>query len=237
MEEHEVISMGMDVNSDKTLIIETKANTALTLAKNLLVRTDQDRVKAGNLLKGIKSLCKEVKQDREEERLAARKLMDVITSGRNRHLRPLEQAEIVVKQRILAYDEEEERKRQEEENRINAKLQQEEEDRKITEAIEVEELGGVEEAKAILDSPSQTPPMIIPKTTPKIEGQHTLTLWKCKPVDMMVLIKAIAEGKAPIQFIQFNQVFANQEVKRLKEGFSYPGVEAFTEKSLASRSW
>jgi len=224
-------------HEDQALTIETKASTALTRATELIVRSDQDRVDAGDLLKAIKTLAKEVKQDREEERLAARKLVDAITSGRNRHLRPLEQAEQIIKQKVLAYEANEERKRVEEEERINAKLQQEEEDRKIAEALEVEELGGMEEAEKILDSPSYTPPVSIPKTTPKIEGQHTLTLWKCKPVDIMILVKAVAEGKAPIQFIQFNQVFANQEVKRLKEGFSYPGIYAYTEKSLASRSY
>jgi len=227
----------MAKHEDQALTIETKASTALTRATEIIIRTAQDRVDAGGLLKVIKSLAKEVKQDREEERLAARKLLDVITSGRNRHLRPLEQAEEIIKQKSLAYDEEEEHRRREKEERINTKLHQEEEDRKIAEALEVEELGGMEEAEKILDSPSQAPPVFIPKTTPKIEGQHTLTLWKCQPVDMMVLIKAVAEGKAPIQFIQFNQVFGNQEVKRLKEKFAYPGVEAYTEKSLASRSW
>ncbi len=130
----------MEANSlvtepSKTTTIESKASLALTQAKNLLVRTDQDRVDAGELLKAVKGLAKEVKQDREEERLAARKLLDVITSGRNRHLRPLEQAEEIIKQKVLAYEEEEERKRREEEERINAKLQQEEEDRKIADRI------------------------------------------------------------------------------------------------------
>ncbi len=219
------------------LTVESRAQSSLTVAQQLIIRTDVDRVNAGDLLKGIKALIKEVKADREDERLAARKLMDLIVAGQNRNLRPLEYAETIIKQKVLAYIELEEIKRQVEEDRLNSQAKADEEERMIKEAEDLEDMGAPEEAQKVLDSAPVIPPVFVPKTTPKIEGQHVTTLWKCKEVDFGALVQAVASGKAPIHFLQINQVYANYEVKRLKEKFDTPGLESYTVKSMASRSY
>jgi len=251
----------------QTTEIEPRALGLLTNAQHLVVGDDETRLAAGSLLKMIKGLQKEVKADREPERIAAQQALDAIRNGRNRHLKPLEQGEEIIKQKVLDYEEAEEKKRQEEEDRINAQLQAEEDERRLKEAAELEELGGDEEAQAVLDAPTVTTPVFIPKSTPKVEGQHTTLHFKCRiphttpdgngPYSLMPLIKAVAEGKAPLGYLSFNVVAANQEVKRIKDQIvgkvskvltpveienviraaSYPGVEVYTEKSLASRSY
>ena len=248
-----------------TTEIAPRTNDLLTKAQSLAIINDVSRITAGDLLKMIKALQKEVKADREPERIAAQQALDAIRNGRNRHLNPLEQAEKLLKQKVLVYEENEEKKRQEEEDRINAKIHEEDEENRIKEAEDLRELGGEEEAQAVMDAPIVTPPVFIPKSTPKVEGQHTTLHFKCRipseteygPYSLMALAKAVGEGKAPLNYISFNVVAANQEVKRIKDqvvgkvskvltpeeiekviqAATYPGVEVYTEKSLASRSW
>ena len=225
------------VLTDDTLTVETKASTALGIAQALRVEDDVSRLRAGDFLKVVKTLQKEVKADREEERLVATRLLDVIRAGRNKHLVPLEQAETLVKQKVLAYEEAAEQKRQEEQARINAALKAEEEERILAQAVSLEEMGATEEAAAVLAQEAEVVPVILPKTAPKVDGQHTLTLWKCRVINLENLVKAVAEGRVSIASLQANQVWLNAEVKRLKEEFKMDGVESYTEKSLASRSW
>ena len=137
------------VLTDDTLTVETKASTALGIAQALRVEDDVSRLRAGDFLKVVKTLQKEVKADREEERLVATRLLDVIRAGRNKHLVPLEQAETLVKQKVLAYEEAAEQKRQEEQARINAALKAEEEERILAQAVSLEEMGATEEAAAV----------------------------------------------------------------------------------------
>lgn len=227
----------LTVLTDDTLTVETKASTALGIAQALRVEDDVSRLRAGDFLKVVKTLQKEVKADREEERLVATRLLDVIRAGRNKHLVPLEQAETLVKQKVLAYEEAAEQKRQEEQARINAALKAEEEERILAQAVSLEEMGATEEAAAVLAQEAEVVPVILPKTAPKVDGQHTLTLWKCRVINLENLVKAVAEGRVSIASLQANQVWLNAEVKRLKEEFKMDGVESYTEKSLASRSW
>ncbi len=227
----------------------------------MVVKDDETRLSAGDMLKMVMACKKEVKSDREDERVAAQLLQDAIRAGRNRHLLPLEQAESLIKKKVIAYLDAEEKRRKEEEDRINAKIQAEEEEKRIAEAEELEELGGHEEAEAVLNAPQVTPPVFIPKTTPKVEGQHTTLHFKSRipgpGYDLMPLVKAVAEGKAPLQYLSFNVVAANQEVKRIKDqvvgkvskvltpeeiesvirAATYSGVEVYTETTLASRSY
>ena len=227
----------LTVLTEEGLTVETKASTALGIAQALKVDDDVSRLRAGDFLKVVKTLQKEVKADRETERLAATKLLDAIRAGRNKHLVPLEQAETLVKQKVLTYEAEAERKRQEEQDRINAALKAEEEERILAQAVSLEEMGASEEAAAVLAQEPEVVPVIVPKATPKVDGQHTLTLWKCRVLNLETLVKAVAEGRVSIASLQANQVWLNAEVKRLKEEFKIDGVESYTEKSLASRSW
>jgi hypothetical protein len=227
----------LEVLTDESLTITTKASTALGIAQALKIETDADRLRAGDFLKIVKTLQKEVKADREDERVAGQRLLDAIRAGRNKHLLPLEQAEEMVKKKVLVYLATEERKRQVEQDRINAELLEVEQTRILAEAQTLEDGGAPEAAAEVRAQEPEVVPVIVPNLAPKVEGQHTLTLWKCRVLSLETLVKAVAEGRASIAYLQVNQVYANSEVKRLKGDFVVEGMESYTEKSLASKSW
>ena len=268
--------------ADKNLVTSSRSSDALDAAKRLVINYDRSRLAAGQFLKLVKGLQAEVKRDREDERLSAKATLDAIVAGRNKHLVPLQQAESIVKAKQLADEDEQNRKRREkqaelnrqrEEERaeLNRKAQEEAEEMAALHAAEIEEAGDVEQAAAIREAPIELAPItlpdpiVIPDLKPKIDGQHTVTHWKCR----LVNLDAVPRG-----LLQFDQVAANRWVAGIKDEIangdtSYgrgitdkskiaeiaempngtvltaeilgvdviPGIEIFTEKTRASRSY
>ena len=251
----------LEVLTDEKLTVATKASTALGIAQALKIETDNDRLRAGEFVKMVKALVKEVKADREPERIAAQKLLDAIRGGRNKHLVPLEQAEVIVKGKALAYDEKKELERKQEQERINAANWEEEQTRILAEAQILEEAGATEAAAELRAQEPEVVPVIIPNLAPKIEGQHTTCRWKCRELNFETLVKAAAKNHIARTCLQFNQVAANQQLAIIKGklseqaiasiaelpdgtvltaeqiGTEIPGLEIYTEKGLASKSW
>jgi hypothetical protein len=52
----------------------------------------------------------------------------------------------------------------------------------------------------------------------------------------MELVKAVAAGTVPLNAIQANSTFLNNQARAMKETLAYPGVKAVAETGLASRS-
>lgn len=60
---------------------------------------------------------------------------------------------------------------------------------------------------------------------PKVAGLSTRKAYKAKVIDLMALVKAIAEGKAPVAYVLANEQVLNKMAAALKEQMSIPGVE------------
>jgi hypothetical protein len=58
------------------------------------------------------------------------------------------------------------------------------------------------------------------------KGSTMRSNWKAVLFDLDLLVKAVAEGKAPIDLLSFNQSEGDAKAKAQKEAFSYPGVMA-----------
>lgn len=126
--------------------------------------------------------------------------------------------------------------------------QQEETDRQAREdllarAVEIEAESGTEEAAAILEQPVYRAPVVIQNAAPpKMAGQVGMLTygakvsgWEEKMTEkptshpgwqnLMKLVRAVAEGKAPIQALEPNESFLTAQGKAFREGFSMHGCE------------
>jgi hypothetical protein len=61
-----------------------------------------------------------------------------------------------------------------------------------------------------------------------VEGISTVETWKAEIVDLMALVKAVAEGRAPISLLSGNQVAVNSIAKH-KGTLTYPGIRVYPE--------
>jgi hypothetical protein len=129
------------------------------------------------------------------------------------------------------YDSQMEARRQQEQREADRKAEEE----KAAAAAVARELGAEEAAKKIEQAPPE--PTVVAKTTPKIEGLHYTETKHYAVEDLKALVKAVAEGKAPIGAIDFNKGFINKQTHALfdsvepdKKGVKwlYPGVKIWS---------
>jgi hypothetical protein len=53
--------------------------------------------------------------------------------------------------------------------------------------------------------------------------------WRAEVVDLMALVRAVANGSAPLASLQANQPFLDQEAARDQQALTLPGVRAVHE--------
>ena len=107
----------------------------------------------------------------------------------------------------------------------------------LARAIELEASGELEQATAVLEEPLAPMPVVVQAAAPvHVAGKVSKTVYGAKVTDLMALVKAVAEGKAPIQALLADQSFLNKQATAFKEGFSYPGVELTKTESTHFRS-
>lgn len=94
----------------------------------------------------------------------------------------------------------------------------------LQQAIDAEERG--EDADEVLAQPVYAVPVVTQvQSQPKIAGKVSKTTYSARVTNLMLLVKAVAEGKAPIQSLQPDESFINAQARSFKDGFSIPGCE------------
>lgn len=100
-------------------------------------------------------------------------------------------------------------------------------DEKVEEAIQAEA-----KADDAVRGAEQTPTEMTRQRT--AEGTTTSLggKWVAKVVDLMVLVKAVAENRAPLEFLSADASFITRAVQAKKGTISYPGIEISQEAKL-----
>lgn len=98
---------------------------------------------------------------------------------------------------------------------------------------------GEEKAQAAMEKAAQAAAQPAPVAdAPKAEGVSTRSTWSAKVTNLEALVKAVADGKAPLTAIVANEKALNLAAKSLKGELHkfYPGVEAVETKGLAVKA-
>jgi hypothetical protein len=139
---------------------------------------------------------------------------------------PLIEAEGLIKTRIAGFLAEEDRKRRAEEDRLRLEAQKAEEERRLAEALQAEAEGDHEEAAAILnDVPAYVPPVVVPKTVQTGRGISLKTFWTFKVVDA---------AKIPREYLVPDLVKIGGVVRAMKDAAKIPGVEIYSQDTIAA---
>jgi hypothetical protein len=204
------------------LSLETKALSYTDRAKKLTIYSSLDYTVAGEFVKAVDALGKEVEASFGPQIAQAHTLHRSLIAERDRHLKPLAEAKQYARRLMVSYDQEQERKRREEESRLQKLARKAEEDAKLQEAIAAEAAGQTEEAQAILEEEVYVPPVIVKKDVPKVSGVQFRTVWKWRVKDIK---------KVPLEYLMMDEVKIGSVVRaRKQEGEVIPGIEAWSEK-------
>lgn len=136
---------------------------------------------------------------------------------------------------------EEEEKNRLEAIRIEAEKRQKEENERLAQATILEASGAHEEAESLINEAIEEKekpiePYIPPPATPKIElnGATMKMYYSAKVINLEKLIKAVAEGKAPVNSLEPNMTVLNGLARSLKKEMKLDGVELIITTSMAA---
>jgi hypothetical protein len=138
---------------------------------------------------------------------------------------PLLLREAFDKKEMSAWEQEQERIRREEEKRLQEEARKREEEARLQAAIEAESHGQKEEAEQIIEQPAYVPPVVLPKSTPKVSGISYRDNWTFRITD---------PNKIPREYMVPNETAIRKVVSALKDKANIPGIEAYNERIVAA---
>jgi len=208
--------------------VEQKALSIVDQAKAVKVTDAQTYLSAGNLWKAIGDMMKEVKETFDPICDAAHKAHKAAVEKRAKFLDPLTNAQKSVKKLMSDYDAEQECIRIAEQRRLEEEARKKAEEQALQDAIAAEEAmkaagatkeEAAAEATAIIETPVQVAPVVLPKAVPKMAGGPVFqTRWSFEIVN---------ENLIPRQYLAPDMTKIGGVVRALKGQTNIPGVRAY----------
>lgn len=251
-------------DASAAIVLANKAQAALTSASDYVIDSPTMFELASDDLKGIKALQKEVEEKRTSItgplNQAVKAVNDLFRAPKDY----LDRAETTLKRAMVAYTSEQERiaaearakaeaeARAERERLAAIEREQAEAARRAQEEAQAAAAAGDTEAAAAAMAAAEaaeaqaavaamTAQVVtvapIVDAPAKVSGISGRVTYSAEVVNLMELVKAVAEGKAPIDCLQADTKFLGAQARAFKKaGQLYPGVMAVAERSIAARA-
>jgi hypothetical protein len=214
--------------------VKQTTETALAVidaANSLMIVTVDDYRTAQGLMKTVKDRIKELTETRMEQTRPLDEAKKKIIEFFSTPLEKLERAKSYLNRVMVDFTEEQDRKRREEERRLQEEARKRAEEEALAAALEAEAAGDSEEAEQIIQEPVYVPPVKVVSEIPKSKDSHIRETWSAEVVDLKLLVKAIAEGKAPLQAVAPDMTFLNGQARSYRGALNIPGVRAVSRKT------
>ena len=214
--------------------VEKSTETALTIldaVKSLTIITVDDYRFGQSAMKQVKDRISELTDTRMAQTRPLDESKAKIIAFFAVPLQKLNDAKNYLNTIMVKFTEEQEVKRREEERLLNEAKRKREEEETLARAIEAEEAGEKEEAEQILKEPSVSAPIKLNSEIPKSKGSHIRTTWSADGFDLLATVKAIADGKAPLQAVKYDLVFLNSQATDYNLALNIPGIRAVSKKT------
>jgi hypothetical protein len=219
-----------------TTQFETKAIAALELAKAMMVTNVEEYERGLRFFKDLKAHQKELDITFDASIKKAHEAHKEMVAAKKRHALPIEQAEAIIEQKCGVWKRNEESRLEKERLEREATARRQAEDDALARAAEAEKAGDKTEAEEIINTPVFVPPVAAKQAAPKIGGVSTTKYYSATVTDLKSLLKAIIEGKVPMQAVKADDVFLNGQARLVKrEGPLYPGVVVTSREGFGSR--
>ena len=213
--------------------LESSGLMMVQQAREMRITSQVDYENAAKVLVDIKTRVKQVKDYWKKPKADAASAHRTLCDRENEMLRPLSEAEKIIKNSMVVYQAaiEAERRKAEEEAR---RRKQEEVDRLLAESMKAEEKGNAVDAatnmamaQMIDDMPSN-----VEVVAPKASGTSIRKTWKARVVDPK-LVPAYISG---IEVREIKMSALNQIAKMTNGTLDVPGVEWYEEQTVSVRT-
>lgn len=212
----------VEINEEE---LERENHVVLRHANDIKITSQKSYVTVTELGKAINARINAIRNYFKPMKQAADATKQRILDKEKAAIGPLDALLERVSREMVAWDQEQERKRREAERKLNEEAQ-----RKAAELAASN--GDAEEAREII---SATPPVIVPKATPKVDGVSYTDRWSAEVMDLKSLCLAVGQGKQPLTLIQANLPALNGMARSLKTAMQIPGVRAVVTRDVTRR--
>jgi len=206
---------------ERDITLEDKVLSYPDRARRLTIDTPGDYTAAGEFVKVVDGLVKEVEGTFRPLIDEAHRHHKSLIAEMNRHLTPLQTAKTMARTLMVSWDRKQAEIARQREIELTRMAREVETEAKIQEALAAEAAGHQEEAQAILEEEVYVPPIIVQKDVPKVAGVVFKTIWKFRVVD---------PGSIPREYLTPDLVKIGQVVRALRGSSQIPGVEAYEER-------
>jgi len=217
---------------EKIIELEKQALTVDIQAKELMIRNQENYSKANDFLKTVKSLQLKVKDTFRPIIDQAFRTHKEAVAKEKIHLEPLLKAEVLIKNKMMEWLKIQEEIRFKQEAKLQARAEKERQE--ALAKAEAARANGKESRAERYEEKAAN--IIAPQLAPTIDtgGAGIRKYWSAEVVDLMLLVKAIADGRASIMAVEPNMPFLNKQAEMLKETFNFPGIKAVSRDGLVS---
>lgn len=214
--------------------LEEVTMSVLATAQQFEIVTSEHYVESAGLLKQIKTkqsaldeLRRSITRPLDE---AKAHVMDLFRPAAER----LAQAEGALKGAMIVFTREQERQRREVEAAAREAAAKEA-DRLMRQAERARAKGQDDKASALEEAAETVPVPIVPSQSPAVPGVAFRTTWHAEVHDMVALVKACAEARAPLSLLRPDMTILNAQARSLKHEMNIPGVRAVPDEGVAAR--
>lgn len=219
----------------ETRELQTEIAPVVQRATEITIAGQPDRLAAMDLVKAVKAGQKKATDFFRPMKQAADESKRRILDAEKLVMGPLMSAETILKQKLIAYDTEQDRIRIEQQRRLQAEADARAEAERRRLEKEAEKLKTPELKEARLEQAAAVVAPVVQIAAPvKQNGESTRTLWKARLVSLEQLT-GLPAGDLRLSFVTFDQTAANRFATSTKGAVNVPGVEFYSETSLAIR--
>jgi len=216
----------MTETKDDIKQLEIEAIAFPDQARALRVTSNEIYETAGGLLVQIKGLRKKINRTFKPMKEAAVKAHKAVLEQERLADAPLVEAEDIIKPELARWDMEQERLRRVEEQRLQELARKQEEDRRLAEAVAIEQAGDKKLADQVIAAPVEVPPVIVAKSVPKVQGISYTERWTYRVINPAIV---------PAEFKMLDEVKIGQYARAMKSAGRIPGIEIYSERSVSGR--
>ena len=217
---------------DKIIEVEKQVLTIDVKARELSIESQNSYNMANEFLKTIKTLQTKIKDTFSPMKKKASDAHKEICLQETRQLELPLKAEALVKSKMLEWMQIQEEIRFKQEAKLQARAEKERQE--ALAKAEAARANGKESRAERYEEKAAN--IIAPQLAPTIDtgGAGIRKYWSAEVVDLMLLVKAIADGRASIMAVEPNMPFLNKQAEMLKETFNFPGIKAVSRDGLVS---
>lgn len=216
--------------------LSAKARDLAESVKLVQITSPETYATAANGLQLIKGMTKEIQDFFAPLKSKAHASWKALTTAEAEKLAPLVEAERFAKGAMTTWQLEQEAKARVEQRRLEDEARKRAEEEKLLDAIDAEQAGEPEVAERILAEPVVAPVVRVAPPVPQVAGISMRETWSAEVVDLMALVRAVAEGKVPLRVLVVDSVFLNGQARALRGDLNYPGIRAVSKRSVSSSS-